>query len=62
MSLNLSFFLVLPSIGLISIIQYFFAIIPGDVNVEATPGHIPNPEVKLYRAYDTALATKWESG
>ena len=62
MSFNHYFYLVLLSIDLISIIQYIYAIIPGDYNVEATPGYIPNPEVKLNRAYDTALVTKWESG
>ena len=35
--------------------------IPGDHNEEATPGNIPNPEVKLFSADDTALATEWES-
>ena len=37
------------------------AIFPGDHNEEATPGPIPNPEVKLFSADDTALATEWES-
>ena len=36
-------------------------IIPGDYDVEATPGYIPNPEVKLFGADDTALETEWES-
>jgi hypothetical protein len=35
--------------------------IPGDHNEKATPGPIPNPEVKLFGADDTALATEWES-
>ena len=37
------------------------AIIPGDHNEGATPGNIPNPEVKLFSADDTALVTGWES-
>ena len=28
---------------------------------EVTPGHIPNPEVKLFSADGTAGATQWES-
>ena len=34
---------------------------PGDHSVEATPVPIPNTEVKLYRADDTAGVTLWES-
>ena len=36
-------------------------IIPGDHNEGATPGYIPNPEVKTFYADDTALVTEWES-
>ncbi len=36
-------------------------IIPGDHNKEDTPGYIPNPEVKLFCADDTALLPRWES-
>ncbi|MBP1748947.1 MAG: hypothetical protein H6Q52_1486, partial [Deltaproteobacteria bacterium] len=34
---------------------------PGDHSVEATPVPIPNTEVKLYRADDTAGVILWES-
>ena len=34
---------------------------PGDHSVEATPVPIPNTEVKLYHADDTAGVTLWES-
>ncbi len=40
---------------------YRFKKFPGDHSVEATPVPIPNTEVKLYRADDTAGVTLWES-
>jgi hypothetical protein len=33
----------------------------GGYTEEVTPGPIPNPEVKLFKADDTALVREWES-
>ena len=41
--------------------MYRFKKFPGDHSVEATPVPIPNTEVKLYRADDTAGVILWES-